>query len=93
MSNTLVDEIALVISQHPELKKVRIEGHTDNKGDPLRNLKLSQSRAEAVVKYLVGKGIAADRLDAAGFGEQRPLADNKTEDGRAQNRRVDITVS
>lgn len=91
-SYTLVDEIALVISQHPELKKVRIEGHTDNKGDPLRNLKLSQSRAEAVVKYLVGKGIAADRLDAAGFGEQRPLADNKTEDGRAQNRRVEFII-
>ncbi len=91
-SFALVDEIALVISQHPELKKVRVEGHTDNKGDPLKNLKLSQSRAEAVVKYLVGKGIAADRLDAAGFGEMRPIADNKTEDGRAQNRRVEFII-
>ena len=91
-SYALVDEIALVISQHPELKKIRVEGHTDNKGDPLKNLKLSQSRAEAVVKYLAGKGIAADRLDAAGFGEMRPIADNKTEDGRAQNRRVEFII-
>ena len=69
---------------------MQIEGNTDNVGDDNKNLKLSQDRAAAVKKYLVNKGIAEDRLTAIGFGETRPIADNKTAAGRSKNRRVDL---
>ncbi len=65
-----------------------VEGHTDNVGTNAYNQALSQRRADSVRKYLIDKGIAADRLQAKGFGESQPDADNKTVDGRAQNRRV-----
>jgi outer membrane protein OmpA-like peptidoglycan-associated protein len=91
-SYDLMDEIAGVVAQHPELLKIRVEGHTDNVGNPLKNLQLSQDRAQAVVKYLISKGIAAERLDSAGFGEQKPIAPNTNEDGRSQNRRVEFII-
>lgn len=73
---------------------VQVDGHTDNVGNPESNRKLSQARAEAVVKYLVDKkGVDAKRLSAKGFGDTQPIADNKTEKGRARNRRVDFTVT
>jgi len=65
-----------------------VEGHTDSQGSDATNLSLSQRRADAVRSYLVGKGIAANRLTAQGFGETQPVADNATAEGRAQNRRV-----
>ena len=65
-----------------------IEGHTDSVGNDDYNLKLSQRRADAVRQYLVGKGVAATRLEAQGLGEAQPVADNNTAEGRAQNRRV-----
>jgi OOP family OmpA-OmpF porin len=65
-----------------------VEGHTDSVGNDDYNLKLSQRRADAVRKYLVDKGVPAARLEAKGYGEAQPVADNKTADGRAQNRRV-----
>jgi OOP family OmpA-OmpF porin len=68
-----------------------VEGHTDSVGDDAYNLKLSQRRADAVRKYLVDKGVPSSRLEARGFGEAQPVADNKTADGRAQNRRVVLT--
>ena len=69
---------------------LRIEGHTDNTGDDASNKTLSQSRAEAVRDYLVEQGIDASRLEAVGLGEEQPVADNNTEEGRAQNRRVEL---
>ena len=66
------------------------EGHTDSIGTDAYNLKLSERRADAVRKYLVAHGIAADRIQTEGFGESRPVASNETADGRAQNRRVEL---
>jgi len=91
-SYDLLDELGRVIAEHPELRKIRIEGHTDAVGNDLSNLKLSQARAESVAAYLRSKGIEGSRLDAAGFGEMRPIASNDTEDGRAQNRRVEFII-
>ncbi len=88
----LLDEVAQVMKDHPEVRHVIIEGHTDNLGKAAANLKLSQGRAAAVRTYLVGKGVAADRLAAKGFGAARPVADNKTAKGREENRRVEFVV-
>lgn len=74
--------------------KVRVDGHTDSKGKKAANQKLSDQRAKAVVKYLVElKKVDANRLASKGFGPDQPIADNKTEEGRARNRRVDFTVT
>jgi OOP family OmpA-OmpF porin len=90
----LLDQVAKILLEHPELEMVRIEGHTDNQGKPEANRKLSQRRAEAVRAYLIKKGVAAERMVAQGFGQDRPIADNKTAKGRAANRRVEfITTS
>ncbi|MBU1355497.1 MAG: OmpA family protein [Candidatus Edwardsbacteria bacterium] len=80
-----------VLSENPEIK-VEIAGHTDGLGSNRVNLKLSQSRAEAVKTWLEAKGIAADKLVAKGYGENKPIASNKTRAGRAQNRRIEINV-
>ena len=72
--------------------KIRIEGHTDNVGGEKMNLTLSQKRADAVKGYLIKKGIELKRLESRGFGPTKPIASNKTEKGRAQNRRVVIKV-
>lgn len=69
-----------------------IEGHTDSVASESYNQKLSQSRAESVRAYLMSKGISADRMTAQGFGESNPIASNDTEDGRADNRRVEFSV-
>ncbi len=85
--------IAKLVKESPGFH-VRVDGHTDNVGKPESNMRLSQERAEAVVKYLVEKkGVDARRLSAKGFGDTQPIADNKTEKGRAKNRRVDFTVT
>lgn len=92
-SHALLDDVAAVLGDHPEVKRVVIEGHTDNRGSAAANKKLSQGRAEAVRAYLVDKGVAADRLEAKGFGQTRPIADNKTAKGREANRRVEFTIA
>ncbi len=92
-SYSLLDQVASVIISHPEITKIRAEGHTDNQGNDAYNKKLSQRRADAVKAYLITKGIAADRLEAVGFGEEQPKADNTTKDGRATNRRVEFTIT
>ena len=85
--------IAAIMADYPGFH-VQVDGHTDNVGNPEANLKLSQERAEAVVKYLVEKkAVAAARLSAKGFGDSQPIADNKTKKGQAKNRRVDFTVT
>lgn len=67
-----------------------VEGYTDNVGAPKSNRSSSEARAKSVVAALVAKGIAAARLTASGFGQERPVADNSTEEGRAKNRRVEL---
>jgi OmpA-OmpF porin, OOP family len=89
----LLDNVAKVIVAHPEVTMVVVEGHTDDVGDDASNLTLSQARADAVVTYLTGKAVAADRLKGIGYGETRPIADNKRSKGREKNRRVELKVS
>lgn len=91
-SFALLDEVAEVLRDHPELAKIRIEGHTDSRGKDKDNLLLSQSRAESVRAYLTGKGVDVSRLVAVGFGESKPLVAEKSEADRAKNRRVDFFV-
>ncbi|MEV4411735.1 OmpA family protein [Catellatospora sp. NPDC049609] len=83
---------AQVLAAAPAVK-VRVEGHTDDKGTAASNLALSRARAKAVVDFLVSQGIAADRLTAAGFGETRPAVPNTSEANRAVNRRVEFIVA
>jgi outer membrane protein OmpA-like peptidoglycan-associated protein len=90
-SFTSLDELAGLMAKKPNWR-LKISGHTDNKGDNVANLKLSEKRAEAVKKYLVGKGIAADRFKVEWFGSSKPVADNATEAGRQQNRRVEMLI-
>jgi outer membrane protein OmpA-like peptidoglycan-associated protein/predicted negative regulator of RcsB-dependent stress response len=89
----LLDNIATVLTSHDEVKMLTIEGHTDNAGVAAKNLALSQGRAASVKTYLEKKGVAATRLASNGFGDQKPLADNATLDGRAKNRRVEFRIA
>ncbi len=91
-SFSLLDQIALVLKAHPEVKKVRIEGHTDSDGPDDKNLDLSKRRARAVLTALVARAVDVDRLDSEGFGETKPIADNKTKVGKATNRRVELAI-
>jgi outer membrane protein OmpA-like peptidoglycan-associated protein len=89
----LMTEIADALLRHPELTGIEIQGHTDNRGASARNQELSQQRADAVRQWLVGAGIAADRLTSAGYGDSRPIAPNITAGGRARNRRVQFMIT
>jgi outer membrane protein OmpA-like peptidoglycan-associated protein len=71
---------------------VIVAGHTDSKGTDAYNMRLSRSRADAVRDYLIQRGVASKRIRIEAFGESKPLASNDTEDGRAQNRRVELSV-
>jgi len=88
--NVLTDIIA-ILGKYPNAR-FSIEGHTDSVGSASSNKRLSESRANAVMTYLIKNGIAQSRLQATGFGEDYPLADNASKDGRAQNRRVEINL-
>lgn len=90
-SSAKLDEAVQILKDNPSVR-VQIQGHTDNMGDPEFNQTLSEKRAVSVKSYLVSKGIAADRLETTGFGENVPLADNSTTDGRSQNRRIEFRV-
>ncbi len=85
-----LDEVVDFAAHHPESNLV-VTGYTDSTGSKAYNMKLSERRAEAVKAYLVSKGVAADRITTKGEGEANPVASNKTNEGRAQNRRVEIT--
>ncbi|MFT5584155.1 MAG: outer membrane protein OmpA-like peptidoglycan-associated protein [Cognaticolwellia sp.] len=89
----LLDEVAETLIAHPELTLIRIEGHTDDRGGADFNKELSQRRAEAVRTYLVSKGVEAGRLEAKGFGEEKPLQKGATQAAYAKNRRVDFFVA
>lgn len=92
MSYPVLDEVANLMSKYPEYQ-LRISGHTDSVGDDKFNLALSKKRAQACYDYLVGKGVAAGRMSHEGYGETRPVADNKTAAGRDRNRRVEFELS
>ncbi|TMI66078.1 MAG: flagellar motor protein MotB [Bacteroidetes bacterium] len=90
-SQSELDKLVQLLNENPTLK-IEISGHTDSIGKAPDNLKLSQSRAKAVVDYLISKKITATRLTSKGFGSTKPVAPNKTEDGRAMNRRTEMKV-
>ncbi len=87
----VLELVAQRLRENPEIR-VRIEGYTDELASEEHNLELSQERAEAVKRILVGFGIAADRLETVGYGEANPVATNDTPEGRALNRRVELDV-
>lgn len=84
-----LDEVLNVLKKYPEMN-LSIEGHTDNVADDMLNQKLSEKRAKACLDYLVKKGVAANRLTSTGYGETRPVGDNKTAEGRQMNRRTEF---
>lgn len=90
-SYPVLDNVVTIMEINPAYK-LKIDGHTDAQGDDDKNMILSEKRANAVKDYLVKKGIKAERLTAEGFGETQPVSDNKTAKGRAENRRVALTI-
>lgn len=88
-----LDEVANALKEQPKDSKFKIEGYTDASGSAARNKQLSEKRAQAVDDYLTSHGIDKDRTEVAGYGEQNPIADNGSEEGRAENRRVEIVIS
>jgi len=88
-SQKIIDQIVRMLKDNPTLK-ISIEGHTDNVGTAQSNQTLSENRAKAVMNAIIAKGIDKSRLSSKGWGQTKPIADNKTEEGRAKNRRVEI---
>ena len=91
-SKLILDEAAITINASPEISKIEVQAHTDYKGSGEANLKLSEKRAASVREYLVSRGVSENRLVAKGYGESMPIADNKTAEGRAKNRRVELKI-
>ncbi|HTU59378.1 MAG TPA: OmpA family protein, partial [Polyangiales bacterium] len=91
-SESILQEMAAVITGHPEILQLSIDGHTDSKGVPAKNLKLSQDRADSVRAFLVQLGISPERLVSKGYGDTMPIADNATPEGRTKNRRVEFNI-
>ena len=89
----LLDDVAATLVKYPEILKVVVGGHTDDRGNDDANMKLSQDRAQAVLTYLVSKGVDATRLEAKGFGETVPVEPNTTAAGREMNRRVEFRIT
>jgi outer membrane protein OmpA-like peptidoglycan-associated protein len=88
-SQTIIDQVADMLKANDSLN-VSIEGHTDNVGTPAFNKTLSENRAKSVMNAIIARGIEKSRLSAKGWGQEKPIGDNKTEEGRAKNRRVEI---
>lgn len=88
-SDTQIDQIVQMMKDNPSLK-ISIEGHTDNDGNEKSNQTLSEDRAKAVMNAMITKGIDKTRLSSKGWGQSKPIADNRSDDGKAKNRRVEI---
>jgi outer membrane protein OmpA-like peptidoglycan-associated protein len=88
----LLDQIAALLAKNPQVKRLLVEGHTDDRGQPGHNLQLSKRRAKAVLTYLTNHGVESPRLRSEGRGKQKPIADNATPEGRDKNRRVEFRV-
>jgi outer membrane protein OmpA-like peptidoglycan-associated protein len=93
VSHAVLDEAVAEIQAHPTIRRIRIEGHASADGNDAHNLELSTRRAQAVRAYLVEHGVAAEILEAEGIGENRPIADNDSPEGRERNRRVELHVT
>jgi outer membrane protein OmpA-like peptidoglycan-associated protein len=92
-SDDLLQQVSAVLIEHPEILKVEVQGHTDNRGGKKYNQKLSEKRSASVVKWLVKKGnIDATRLTSHGYGMEEPITDNDTSEGRQKNRRVQFKI-
>jgi uncharacterized protein (TIGR03382 family) len=91
-SHALLRDVAQVLIAHPEIQHVRVEGHSDDRGNDTYNLQLSQRRADEVVAFLVKQGVAKERLEAIGYGETKPLVLNDSKKNRAINRRVEFNI-
>ena len=87
-----LNDLAKLMKEHAADWTLKLSGHTDNQGDAAKNMLLSEKRAKAVKKYLVSKGVAADKIIAEWFGQTVPIADNNTPEGRQKNRRVEMKV-
>ena len=83
------DQVVTLLKKRPKLT-VGVEGHTDNTGSAAANKALSQARAKSVADLVASTGISSNRLDPVGYGQERPIADNRLENGRAKNRRVEM---
>ncbi len=88
----VLQQVAGVLGDHPEIARLAVDGHTDNVGQDKANLALSRRRAIAVVRWLVEHGVDERRLEARGFGARQPIAEVNTKEGRAKNRRVEFQV-
>jgi outer membrane protein OmpA-like peptidoglycan-associated protein len=88
----LLDEITQILVGYPEIVRLRIEGHTDTRGDDAANLRLSELRSASVRQYFLDRGIAPERLTSVGFGETRPLDAREVPEAWDKNRRVDFFV-
>ena len=88
-SSVTIDEIVKLLNANPSLK-LAIHGHTDNTGDAKRNLQLSEKRAQSVRAALIENNVSANRLEYKGFGQDVPIVSNSTDEGKAQNRRVEL---
>lgn len=86
-----LDELVAMMKDSPKVE-IQLEGHTDNVGNPEANMKLSQSRVDAVKKYITSKGISKNRVQTKAFGGSKPIAKENTEEARAKNRRVEMRV-
>ncbi len=91
-SHDLLNDVATVLKDNPNIKKIRIEGHTDAQGPDIYNQRLSDDRAKSVRDFLIDAGIDENRMVAVGYGETQPLADNETAAGREKNRRVEFNI-
>ena len=90
-ANVEVDNLAAILKAYPGVN-VEVHGHTDNTGDAAANKQLSAERAGAVMGRLIAQGIDASRVKSMGFGQENPIADNGTEEGRAENRRTEVKL-
>ena len=91
-SEKILDEVALALKDNAQIKKIRIEGHTDSVGNDAANLKLSENRANSVMSALIKRNVDPARMEAVGFGETKPIASNSTASGRAENRRTELNI-